>query len=201
MADLEIGTAIRPFRNISHCGDRIAYWREEKRTTLCVVDGLGHGIFAQRAAEAAIEYVGDHLSLPLPELFAGCDAEIRATRGVAMGISVIDEQASTLTYAGVGNTRLIIARKETNGPAEQREVHCLMSDYGIVGGGYSKLTPETLPLFQGDWVLMFTDGIRELIDLWSYDEGLLSDAQGLAGRILEDWGRITDDAAVLVLRR
>jgi len=55
-----------------------------------------------------MDYVAEHLEDPLPALFAGCDRAIRHTRGVAMGVAVIDKEAGTLTYAGVGNTRALI---------------------------------------------------------------------------------------------
>ncbi len=59
---------------------------------------------------------------------------------------------------------------------------------------------ETVPLTPGDLVIMYTDGIEELIDLSDYDETLCAEVGRLAERILEDWRRETDDAAVLLFR-
>jgi serine phosphatase RsbU (regulator of sigma subunit) len=180
-----------------HCGDQFGHWRKGKRITLCIVDGLGHGEDAEKAARAAIEYVAYHLSAPLQEIFSGCNRHIRNTRGVAMGIAVIDEDERTLSYAGVGNTRIKIMRKPSSNPAERETVH-LVSDYGIVGGGYRKLSPETLPFGPGDLVFLHTDGVKELTELSGYREALLSDVQRLAEQIIVDWGCDTDDAAVLI---
>jgi len=52
----------------------------------------------------------------------------------------------------------------------------------------------------GDLVIMFTDGIKELIALSRYDEELRADGALLAEKIIEDWGKETDDAAVLIYR-
>jgi len=192
-----VGAAGRPLKGDSHCGDQFGHWRRGKRTTLCVVDGLGHGEYAQKAAKAAIEYVAYHLSRPLPEIFSGCNREISNTRGVAMAIAVIDEDEQTLTYAGVGNTRAMIVRNELTGETKSKVLH-LMSSYGIVGGGYKSLLPETVRFGLGDLVAMFTDGVEDMIDLSGYDEVLRTDVQILAERLIEDWGRDTDDAAVLI---
>ncbi len=183
----------RAFLGETHCGDECAYWQEGDKATLCIVDGLGHGENAERAAQAAVEYVALHLAKPLVDVFAGCDRALRRTRGVAMGIAVVDEEAGTLTYAGIGNTRIMIVRGT-------RPVIHLSSNYGIVGGGYRKLTPETVELHPGDLVILSSDGIKERCDLSAYGDALRGDVQQLAERILHDWARETDDAAVLVFR-
>ena len=156
-----------------------------------MVDGLGHGQHAETAARAALDYVAGHLWEPLAHTFAACDLAISHTRGVAMGIAVIDEDAGTMCYAGIGNTRLMIVGENTTR---------LSSDYGIVGGGYRALTPETVPIMPDDLVILFTDGLAETVDTSGYDGGVLGDTQRLSERILQDWGREADDAAVLVFR-
>jgi hypothetical protein len=69
-----------------------------------------------------------------------------------------------------------------------------------VGGGYRTLSPEATPLMPDALVLMYTDGIRERVDLSRYDGGFRADLQRLAEKIIEDWCRGTDDAAVLLYR-
>jgi len=198
-----------PFLGETHCGDDCVYWQSGREITLCIVDGLGHGQHAERAAKAAVDYVAHHLTEPLVDIFAGCDRALRRTRGVAMGIAVIvvgeeddeDEEAgtfvslsrTTLTYAGIGNTRAMIVRRE-------HPVVRLPGNYGIVGGGYRRLSPATVPLNPGDLVILTTDGIKERCDLLGYGDALRGDVQQLAERILQDWSRETDDAAVLVFR-
>ncbi len=190
---MQVAITKRAFLGETHCGDECAYWQEGGKATLCIVDGLGHGEDAERAAQAAVEYVALHLAEPLVDVFAGCDLALRRTRGVAMGIGVIDEDAGTLTYAGIGNTRAVIVQSA-------RSLVCLSSNYGIVGGGYRKLTSETVELHPGDLVILVSDGIKERCDLLAYGDALRGDVQRLAERILRDWGRETDDAAVLVFR-
>ncbi|MBL7062629.1 MAG: SpoIIE family protein phosphatase [Anaerolineae bacterium] len=196
---MRVAIAKRAFPGDPHCGDECAWWQSGREVTLCIVDGLGHGEHAERTARAAVEYVAGHLAQPLVDIFAGCDQALRRTRGAAMGIAVIDigegedEEAGTLTYAGIGNTRAMIVR-------EACPVVGLSSNYGIVGGGYRKLTPETVGLKPGDLVILTSDGIKEQCDILAYGDALRGDVQRLAEKILQDWGRETDDAAVLVFR-
>ena len=190
MADSEIAIASHPLEE-PYCGDQAGYWQSRGRTILCIVDGLGHGKGAQQVALAALDSVGRHPFEPLPEIFALCDKALRHTRGVAMGMASIDPEAGTLTYAGIGNTRAMIFGERARS---------MSSHYGIVGGGYRNLVPETVPLEPGRLVVMFTDGLPEMINLTGYDEALRQDPQELAQRILDDFCLGSDDAAVLVYR-
>jgi len=187
---MQIATVKHALDNAPYCGDECGYWEYGAKTTLCIVDGLGHGKDAEIAAKAAVNYIACHRSESLQEIFTGCDRELRGTRGAAMGIAVIDEKKGELTYAGIGNTRVIVENSKT---------FRLDSDYGIIGGGFKKLIPETLAIGKGALVIMFTDGVEELVDISRYD--LISgDVYELAEKIITDWRIERDDAAVMVYR-
>jgi len=68
---VRVGTARRALGGETHCGDACGYWRKGGRMMLCMVDGLGHGEHAERAAKAAVAYVSRHLSDSLADIFAG----------------------------------------------------------------------------------------------------------------------------------
>jgi len=187
---MQIAIAKRPIED-PYCGDQAAWWERRGDTLLCIVDGLGHGQGAERAAMAALDFVGRRHHRPLPEIFALCNEAVRHTRGVAMSIAVVDPRAGMLTYAGIGNIRALVV-----GEQNRR----LSSSYGIVGGGYRRLTPETVPLTPDDLVILATDGVREDFDVSGYDNEILADVTWLAEKVLMDWRRETDDAAVLVFR-
>ena len=186
---MRVGIAKRALNDNPFCGDECGCWQNGSKTILCMVDGLGHGEHAHTAAKAAVNYVAGHYSEPLVDIFSSCDKEIRNTRGVAMGICLIDEEKHTLTFAGISNIRAMIFGDRARS---------MSSQYGIVGGGYRKLVPETVPLEPGRLVVMFTDGLPETIRLTGYDEELRRDPQKLAQRILDDCCLGSDDAAVLV---
>jgi negative regulator of sigma-B (phosphoserine phosphatase) len=196
---MQVAIAKRPFAHDPYCGDECACWQSDGKIVLCVVDGLGHGRYAEQAARAAIDYVAQHALDPLPDIFAGCDRAIRHTRGVVMGIAVVDENVGTLTYAGVGNPHIIIARAHCSAPGLE-EVARLSNSPGVVGSGYHSVLPETMPLHVGDWIVLCTDGIPSELNLAGYESALCADVRQLASRIVRDWGRENDDVAVLVFR-
>ena len=189
--DGQIGRAMRSRRGDPHCGDACTGWRAHGRVKLCMVDGLGHGQEAEAAALAALAYVGDRQAHALAEVFAGCDEALRETRGAAMGIAIIEEATGRLSYAGVGNTRALVAGARTIRLPESR---------GIVGGGFGALCTESTMLRPGALVVMATDGIAANLDIVDYDPTLWARPQGLADLILRDWRHNDDDAAVLVFR-
>ena len=188
---IEIAEYKRPLYNGPYCGDATAFHAENGITNLLIVDGLGHGKQAEEAAVAAVNYVSNHWILDLPELFAECGNAIRDTRGVAMGIARINEITGELSYAGIGNPRAIIAGEN---------VIRLTSTYGIVGSRYRKLNIEKAQLNQGDLVLLFTDGLKERVDISAYKYLLNDNLDYLAMKILQDWSIERDDAAILIYR-
>lgn len=191
VTDAEVAIVRRSRYNARHCGDACGHWHADGITSLCVVDGLGHGEAAEVVANLALDYVARHLSQPLPEIFAGCNAHLRSTRGVVMGVAMIDEVPGRLAYAGVGNPRALVCG---------RSIVMFGASPGIVGGGYRSLTNDTAMLRPGDLVILTTDGVKEGFGMWRYDSTLRADVHGLAEKIMRDWGRESDDAAVLVFR-
>jgi len=159
---------------------------------LCLADGLGHGQAAQEAAQAAVDFVGRNSSLPLDRLFAECDKALRATRGVAMGVARIDREGDRLVYAGIGNTRcMVVGQRLTR----------LSNGYGIVGAGYKRLPTESVKLDATSMVLMWTDGVEELISPESLVSGSDRTVAQLAHEIIETWGVARDDSGVLIWAR
>ena len=191
---MQVAIATRAFRNDAYCGDQAGAWETSCGTLLCMVDGLGHGIEAEEAGVAAVEYVSKHLDDTFQELFAGCDKAIGHTRGVAMGIGLVCEERAEMIYAGIGNTRALITG------SRRRKITHMSSDPGIIGGGYRNLVPETVKLLPGDLIIMATDGVEEMIDMSVYDHTTLSDLPRLCRVILHDWGRERDDRGVLVFQ-
>ena len=188
---MQVAVAKRALHGDPHCGDECAAWEHGKRVTLCVADGLGHGRWAEEASHAAVDYVRRHLPEPLEKVFSGCDLAIRHTRGVAMGIAVIDTEARTLTCGGVNNIRMMVAGQEIT------RLNC---NDGIVGGGFRTLRPETVPLASGDLVIIYTDGLSEFARLPDCGTLPSMDLQQLAELLLDDWNRGVDDAGVLIYR-
>ena len=179
------------------CGDAAARWvwtgAERAGEMLAIVDGLGHGVHAARAADTAIALIGQALLAAqppsLPSLLRRLDDALADTRGVALGVAWIE--GARMLYAAVGNTRAARWRGS--------QLSRLPSEYGIVGGRLARdVVPQALDIAEGDMVLMWTDGVDEMIDLtvrlpeWEREPALLCD------HLLAQFARTRDDAGVLV---
>jgi len=191
---MQVGIARRSLLNDQYCGDQSAYWQNEDRTIGCVIDGTGHGQKAEIVAKKALQYVADHLDDPLPEIFNGCDRVLRDSRGAVMDIAVVEHHTGLLTFAGIGDVGAKIFRSH-----RMTSLHLPVQD-GTLGRGARTVRLHSEPLDRGDVVVIHSDGVTKRIDLERYESGVFSDAQKLAESILADFGRNTDDSAVLVMK-
>lgn len=177
------------------CGDAAAVFEQGGRSgdmLLVLADGLGHGSQAAYAAQSALAAVAAHPFMPLAQLMAELDVSLRETRGAAVGLMHVHgtPQGSRLAFAGVGNTRALRWRGAS--------LHRLPSQYGVVGGGLARpVAVQLLDLAPGDWVLMFSDGLDERLELpaplpeWQRDPALL------CAHLARRWRQGADDIGVL----
>jgi anti-sigma regulatory factor (Ser/Thr protein kinase) len=96
-----VATRPRPLGQVNGDAFVVSQWAET--ALVGVIDGLGHGQFAHRAAQTARQYVENHFDLPLDQIFRGVGRACRATRGVVMALARFDWGQSRLAFASVGN--------------------------------------------------------------------------------------------------
>lgn len=191
-APANLGLALRPMPGESVCGDQIGVWSQAGQPLqLALADGLGHGPGAHQAAASAMRILGDLHQLPIDARFQRCDEQLLHTRGVALAIADLDLQAHRLTHAAVGNIRSLLLR--------QGQVTRLGAARGIVGAHFRDLYLEQHDFQPGDWLVMFSDGISEGIQI----ADALHDAEptpATAQALLERWASTHDDASLLLYR-
>lgn len=178
------------------CGDATASFELEGEPgsaparLLAIVDGLGHGAEAALASSAALALLAEEPALPLAELFARLDARLAGTRGAAVGL--VRVAGRRMSHLGVGNTRVLRLR----GTQATRLPSC----NGIVGGGLpARLPVNELDLESGDWLLMFSDGLQEMLQLPVRLPEWERDPATLCAHLLRHWRAGRDDAGVLVM--
>ncbi|HEX9311823.1 MAG TPA: SpoIIE family protein phosphatase [Actinomycetota bacterium] len=155
------------------------------------VDGLGHGPEAARAARVAVEILERFASEPLPRLVERSHDALAETRGAVMSLARFDVPQSRMTWLGVGNVEATLLR------AGGEEAISCRADGGIVGYRLPPLRPATLPVGRGDLLVFTTDGIRAG---FARASGLNGTPEELAGQILAEGNKGTDDALALVVR-
>ncbi|MBZ0243914.1 MAG: SpoIIE family protein phosphatase [Bacteroidales bacterium] len=185
------GAAFRPMPGEQVNGDAYLVNHTGPDTTIIsVIDGLGHGKQAHIASQLAKEQLMLKPDLPLDELMKFVHNSIRGTRGVTIGLALINTQINKISFCGIGNIESFIMT-----PLGKIN---LMSYGGICG--HNIRTPRVFEndFKPGDSVCFYSDGITsrwkpEDID-WSQSP------QTNAELILNQYSRPNDDATVLIVR-
>jgi hypothetical protein len=184
-------TAGKPHPGEASSGDGHLVARRSLRTLIAVMDGLGHGPEAHKAATAATAAIAEIPDAPLRSLFEHCHKALQRTRGVVMTIASIAADGQ-MEWMSVGNVEGKVVR---SAPPHRHE--SVMAHGGIVGYRLPSLYQGSARLDAGDLLVMTTDGIRS--DFVSSVDPALP-PQIIATRILEGHSRGYDDALVLVAR-
>jgi len=190
--DLEFGAATRAYQDASENGDAFLIKQWEGHALAGVIDGLGHGQFAQRASQTARHYIEQHFDQPLESLFRGVGRACRATRGVVMALGRFDLRQQKLTVASVGNVEMrLIGSTQRFNPIVRR---------GIIG-----LNAPNAVCFDHPWtaesvLVLHSDGLRTHWAPDQFPEILRQPASAAAHRLLTALGKPDDDATVLIVR-
>lgn len=189
---LATGAATRPHLSFTENGDAFVIRHWDESLLVGVIDGLGHGPYAYRAARTAWQYVETHFDSALENIFLGVGRACRATRGVVMALARFDWGRGRVTFASVGN----IEARSLHGSAPS---HYLVRR-GIIGVSAPKPMVEEYPWAPEDVMVMHSDGVPSH---WKWDElpGLAEKPAGaIAQDLLRDLGKPDDDATVVVVR-
>jgi anti-sigma regulatory factor (Ser/Thr protein kinase) len=176
----------------TECGDAYAVRQTPDALLLLLVDGLGHGPLAARAATAATRTFRESSEVAPGALMRELDRALSTTRGAAAAVGSLDVDRGRLTYAGVGNIsgRILTAERYRG----------LASHPGIVGHNARVARETTYDIEPGSWLVMHTDGLRDTWDLADYPGVLEHSPLVLAATLVREAGVVRDDASVLVTR-
>jgi anti-sigma regulatory factor (Ser/Thr protein kinase) len=187
-----LGVWSRPRPGEETNGDAYFVGRHDGETLLAVVDGLGHGRGAREAAAAAVEVLEQWRGEPLDELTLAVHDALRATRGAVMGAVAIDPAREKFAYAGVGNVEVrVLGATEPARPIPTN---------GTLGARLSQVRVWPHRWTEGSTIVIASDGISATWDPAHYPGLVSRSPQLLAGVLLRDFGRNSDDATVLVYR-
>ena len=165
------------------CGDAAAVSEDPRRAVIAVIDGLGHGPEAHKAAEEARTCILEHADEQPGALMQRCHLALRSTRGAVIGLARL-EASGRGVFSGVGNIGLV-ARSES-------AIH-VISHAGIVGQRVRKIVECEFRWAPGDLLCLFSDGLTSKLSLEEVDA---ADPERAARALLERYGRGNDDATV-----
>lgn len=189
---LPSGAISLPKTGEEYCGDGWTIVQGRGRIVLFVVDGLGHGPEAAKAARAAVEAVERNAQLDAAHLLEAVHGALRSTRGAAGAVALLQPESELCTFCGVGN---ISASIRSPGIARS-----MVSHNGILGHQVRKMQEFSYPFPRGALCIAHSDGIATHWDLGSYP-GLSARHPALvAAALCRDHSRGRDDATVVALR-
>ncbi|MGH7908183.1 MAG: ATP-binding protein [Candidatus Binataceae bacterium] len=173
------------------CGDSWTVRTFNHACQALIVDGLGHGFEANKAARAALETF--NLSFGSPAMIIKeIHESLRPTRGAVGAVAEIDYIHAKVRFAGIGNIGAVIMSNQGN--------KRMVSHYGTLGHHLAKISE-----FAYDWprdgcMVLHSDGLAARWNLDGYP-GLARHAPAITAAVLyRDFSRGNDDAAVVVIR-
>jgi serine phosphatase RsbU (regulator of sigma subunit) len=157
---------------------------------VAVIDGLGGGVEAARAADGAAMVIRAKPGYEPLDLIRQAHTALHNTRGAVIGILTFDLQRRGVTYIGVGNIGAQVYSSQSIKP---------ISKNGILGYRLPQLLKLSYSYNFGDTFVLYSDGISSRFGL---DSQIKHDQppQTLADLILSRYGKMNDDATVVVVR-
>lgn len=190
---MEIGAAHVSKPGESVCGDAWSWRMRQERLTLFVADGLGHGLAAHDAAEAAVRIFAAHAEEDPAGIVQAVHAGIRSTRGAAVAVLALDRERRVARFAGLGNIAGAILLPDGG-------VHRTVSHPGTAGHVAARIQEFTYPAPRGATIVLCSDGIASGWSLSPYP-GLQGRSPSLAAGVLyRDFSRRRDDVTVVVAK-
>jgi len=187
---LSFGAASRPKTRGDANGDTFVLKRWDDSALVGVIDGLGHGQPANKAAMAAKGYVEGHYDRPLGSIFEGTERACRGTRGVVMALARFDWVEGTMTVASVGNINHKYA-----GPEEVS----IVPRRGVLGSNSPDPVVTTVDWDPSARLVLFSDGVVSHWDWAEYADHFENSASEAARGLLSRLGKDDDDATVVVV--
>jgi anti-sigma regulatory factor (Ser/Thr protein kinase) len=189
---LDTGVVCRPITGELACGDAWLVRSSGARTLVAVVDGLGHGVDAAIAADAAIASIDRTQGQTPAQIVQAAHGALRATRGAALSVAELDATTRQIRFVGVGNVGGVVMSSDT-------KTRAFVNSPGIVGHQLPRLHELTYDWPAGGTVVLFSDGITARWHLDRYPTLGLQRAPIVAATLARDYTRGRDDMTVLAV--
>lgn len=162
----------------------------EGRVLAAIIDGLGGGVEAARAADAARQIITQYIEGSLQELIQRSHTALHTTRGAVIGLLRLDQEGHQASFMGVGNIGVQVYSRQPIKP---------ISKNGIIGYRLPTLLELHYVYDPGDVFVLYSDGVSSHFTTDNRID-IKQPPQRLAEQILTSYGKYTDDATVVVMK-
>ena len=162
----------------------------EGQALISIIDGLGGGFEAERAARLAAQLLEQYPDYPLQDLIRRSHTALHSTRGAVIGILRLEQASSHATYVGVGNIGVQVYSRQPIKP---------ISKNGILGFRMPSLLELRYVYDPGDIFVLYSDGVSSS---FAQDNkiDIKQPPQRMTEQILETYGKHSDDATVVAVK-
>lgn len=162
----------------------------EGQVLVSIIDGLGGGVEAERAARLAAQTLQKTPEAPLQELIRRSHAALHSTRGAVIGLLRLELATSQAAYVGVGNIGVHVYSRQPIKP---------ISKNGILGFRLPTLLELRYSYDPGDLFVLYSDGVSSH---FTQDTkiSLKQPPQNMAEQVLAQYGKLSDDATVVIIK-
>ncbi|WP_179540012.1 MULTISPECIES: ATP-binding protein [Pseudomonadaceae] len=189
--DWRFGISQHSLHDDPACGDVWHLAAQGRTLSALVIDGLGHGEEAERAALAGERaFALSPFSEPVM-LLEELHHAMNGTRGGAVAIAQARLDSGTLRFVGVGNISAALINAEKS--------RGLASHPGIVGGQYRKAQPFDYDEVNGQLLILHSDGLQSRWNLKDYPGLVHCHPAVIAAVLHRDFCRGRDDVTVVVI--
>ncbi|MCW8195099.1 SpoIIE family protein phosphatase [Proteobacteria bacterium 005FR1] len=178
-------------------GDSALFVETESGFFAVVVDGVGHGAEARKAANRAVAFLRSRTDQALDTLIESCDRELRDTRGAALMLARYDRRSRQLETAGAGD----IFGELHCASESARHFSVSQRSLGVVGAETRwHIVIDKLEVSAGSVLVLHSDGLKSRLELHEHRNLLRKHPAIIAEHLLKHCSRGTDDASALVVR-
>ena len=182
-----------PIRGETLCGDAWLVREDQGQLSAIMVDGLGHGPEAHKAALAAVEaFDTTRLEMTEDQQLNVIHSRMKSTRGGAVFLLRVALNFQ-MEFSGVGNIRALIHTAD--------KIKTLISQNGTAGLQIRKVKSLLQDWDGQGFLILHSDGITSRWDLAAYPGIFQKHPAIAAGVVYRDFSRNSDDTTVLVIGR
>ncbi|MDQ6676855.1 MAG: SpoIIE family protein phosphatase [Acidobacteriota bacterium] len=190
---IHLGFISIPYPGEDVCGDTCTVQETHGRVRIILADGLGHGISAFQASQAAVGDIADPEPMSPEQALQAAHQRSKFTRGSAASVADLDFAEGTVDYAGLGN----VAGAIVSAPALRRQ---MISLNGTLGYEVHSIQQHRYPLAPDALVILHSDGLSTNWALDKYPGLFQRHPSVIAAVLIRDFRRTRDDATVVVVR-
>lgn len=173
------------------CGDAGVIRVYDDQCFLGLIDVLGHGREAHEVAVMAEDYLVENHLLDLAGMMEGFHECLKGTRGAVAALCRLNRTNGEIRFVGTGNITAKLYGMSTVS---------FVSRDGVIGYKMGVPKEQRSQAYPGDILILTSDGVKEHFDPVFYPGLLDGSARKIAGNVMDQLGKRSDDASCIVLR-